>query len=85
MSPDRVRVMVLGSQRQVDSRTRWAEANVSRGCYTVIKNDSVRYPQAALLVTRGILWPKKKTVGVSLFFHRFDHSLVINECHMGVH
>lgn len=60
MSPDRVRVMVWGSQRQVDSRTRWAEPNVSRGCYTVIKNDSVRYLQAALLVSRGILWPKKQ-------------------------
>lgn len=51
MSPDRVRVMFWGSQRQVVSPPRWAEPNVSRGCYTVIKNDSVSYLQAVLVVT----------------------------------
>lgn len=51
MSPDRVRVMSWGSQRQVDNPPHWAELNVLRGCYTVIKNDSVSYLQTVLLVT----------------------------------
>lgn len=82
MSPDRVRVMVWGSQRQMDSRTRWAEPNVSRGCYTVIKNDCKIPAGGSSGYQRNTLAKKNRSVFV---FHRFDHSLVINECHMWVH
>lgn len=37
MSPDSVRVMFWGSQRQVHSPPCWAETNMSRGSYAVIK------------------------------------------------
>lgn len=43
MSPDRLRVLFGGFQRQVERPPRRAEPNVSRGCNTVIKNDSVSF------------------------------------------
>lgn len=51
MSPDSVRVMFWGSQRQVHSSPCWAELNVSSGCYTVIKKESGSHLQAVLSVT----------------------------------
>lgn len=66
MSLDRVRVMFWGSQRQVRSPPCWAEPNVSRGCYTVIKNDSVSCLQAVLVVTTEEAFGHEDSPGVSL-------------------